>query len=73
MASELRHMDVGFQGGPVLAVKATTESYEKLVKALDDNSGARWQTVQTEDSEILIDLSQVVYVRRESGDQKVGF
>ena len=71
--AELRHMDVGFQGGPVLAVKATTESYENLIKALDDDNAARWQTIHTEDSEILVDLSQIVYVRRESGDQKVGF
>ena len=44
-----------------------------LVKALGDDNAERWQTLKTDDSEILIDLSQVVYVRRESGDQKVGF
>ena len=71
--AELRQMDVGFKGGPVLAVRATAESYENLVKALGDDDADRWQTVVTEDSEILVDLSQVVYVRRESGDQKVGF
>lgn len=68
----LRSMDVGFAGGPVLAVRATEESYDELVKALGDDS-SRWQTLRTEDSEILIDLSKVVYVRREAGDQKVGF
>jgi hypothetical protein len=71
--AELRQMDVGFQGGPVLAVRATNESYEHLVAALGDDSSKRWQTLETEDSEILVDLSQIVYVRRESGDQKVGF
>ena len=71
--AELRSMDVGFAGGPVLAVRATEESYENLVRALGDNGSDRWQSLTTDDSEILIDLSKVVYVRREAGDQKVGF
>jgi hypothetical protein len=71
--ADLRSMDVGFAGGPVLAVRATEESYAALVKALGEDGSDRWQTVTTDDSEILIDLSKVVYVRRESGDQKVGF
>jgi len=57
----------------VLAVRATAESYDNLVKALGDDNAQRWQTLTTDDSEILVDLSQVVYVRRESGDLKVGF
>ena len=70
---ELRSMDVGFAGGPVLAVGATEESYTNLVKALGDDTADRWQSITTDDSEILVDLSKVVYVRREAGDQKVGF
>jgi hypothetical protein len=64
---------VGFQGGPVLAVRAKPDSYDSLVAALGDDNAGRWQTLETDDSEILVDLSQIVYVRRESGDQKVGF
>ncbi len=71
--AELRSMDVGFAGGPVLAVRATEESYTSLVEALGGDGADRWQSITTEDSEILVDLSQVVYVRREVGDQKVGF
>jgi hypothetical protein len=71
--TDLRRIDVGFQGGPVLAVRASAESYDTLVEALGDDSAPRWHRLETEDSEILIDLSQVVYVQREAGDQKVGF
>jgi len=71
--ADLKSMDVGFAGGPVLAVRATEESYANLVKALGDDASERWQNIVTEDSEILVDLSKVVYVRREAGDQKVGF
>ncbi|MGI8748984.1 MAG: hypothetical protein ACR2J6_00250 [Thermoleophilaceae bacterium] len=73
MAAELRRIDVGFQGGPVLAVRATAESYDNLVNAMGDDNSPRWQTLDTDDSEILVDLSQIVYIRREAGDQKVGF
>ena len=71
--AELRRMDVGFQGGQVLAVRAPAEAYDKLVKALEDDKAKRWHTLDTDDSEILVDLSQIVYVQRERGDQKVGF
>ncbi len=71
--SALRRLDLGFQGGQVLAVRALPESYDKLMKALSDDGSPRWHTVETDDSEILVDLSQVVYIRRDSGNQKVGF
>jgi hypothetical protein len=71
--AETRRIDLGFQGGQVLAVRAPVEAHEQLEKALGDDGSARWHTLETDDSHILIDLSQVVYVRRESGSQKVGF
>lgn len=73
MAAELRRMDVGFQGGQVLAVRAPVDSYDAIIAALGDDRADRWHTLETDDSEIRIDLAQVVYIRRESGDQKVGF
>ncbi len=71
--ADLRRMDIGFQGGQVLAVRSPSEAYDGLVKALGDDKAKRWHTLDTDDSEILVDLSQVVYVQRERGDQKVGF
>ncbi len=71
--AELRRMDVGFQGGQVLAVRAPVDHYDALVAALADEHAERWHTLDTDDSEIRLDLAQVVYVRRERGDLKVGF
>lgn len=68
-----RRIDVGFKGGPVLAVRADADALERLMKALEDDSGGRWHTLEAQESSVLIDLSQVIYVQRESGDQKVGF
>ncbi len=71
--ADMRRTDIGFQGGQVLVVRAAQESYDKLVGALGDDKAQRWQMLETDESQIQIDLSQVVYVSRESGDQKVGF
>jgi hypothetical protein len=73
MASEVIRIDVGFQGGQVLPLRATTESYEALIKALDGDGGARWHRLDTQDSEVLIDLPQVAYVRRDTEEHRVGF
>ena len=71
--AELRRMDVGFTGGQVLAVRAPVDAYDALVAALGDDRSQRLHTLETDDSEICLDLAQVVYIRRERGDQKVGF
>jgi len=71
--ADLRRIDVGFQGGQVLSLRAISESYDGLVEALGNDAAERWQTVHTDDAEVLIDLSQVVYVRLEREDQKIGF
>jgi hypothetical protein len=68
-----RRADVGFQGGQVLSVRVTSESYESLRKALSDERAERWHELKTADSDIAIDLSQVVYVRVETEEQRVGF
>ena len=72
MADQSR-MDVGFQGGQVLAVRALSSEYDAAGEGPGRRQGRSLAQLTTDDSEILIDLSQVVYVRRESGDQKVGF
>jgi hypothetical protein len=72
-ANEVKRVDVGFQGGQVLAVRVKVEDYDGLRKALGDGSAKRWYELQTADSDIAIDLSQVVYVRIDTEEQRVGF
>ena len=57
----------------MLAVRSPADAYDKLLKALGDERAERWHELETDDSQILIDLSQVVYIRRDTGDQRVGF
>jgi hypothetical protein len=70
---DAKRIDVGFHGGQMLAIRAGSEALDKLLQALEDDDSGRWHTLETDDSSVLIDLSQVVYVQRESGNQKVGF
>ncbi len=65
-----RRVSVGFQGGQVLALRVSDEQLEALHKAL---GGGGWHELQTEDGPVRLDLAQVVYVRSEEDDQRVGF
>ena len=73
MANATRRVDVGFQGGQVLALRLADDEHEKLKKALSDERATRWHDVTAADSQVAIDLSQVVYVRIDTEAQKVGF
>ena len=67
-------VDVGFAGGQVLAVRMQQSVYEALRKSLESSDvGQRWHELQTEDSEVAVDLRQVVYVRLDTEQHKVGF
>jgi hypothetical protein len=73
MAAEAKRADVGFQGGQVLAIRVSQEAYDGLRRALADERSERWHELKTQDSDISLDLSQVVYVRLDTEEQRVGF
>jgi hypothetical protein len=73
MAEPARRIDIGFKGGQVLPCRVKQEAWDGLRKALADSSSERWYELETQDSQVAIDLAQVVYVRLDTEDQKVGF
>ena len=73
MADQSRRIDIGFQGGPVLPARVKLNAYESLRAALSDDGAERWFELETLDSKVSIDLSQVVYVRIDTEEQRVGF
>jgi hypothetical protein len=73
MAERARRIDIGFKGGQVLPCRVKQEAWDGLRKALSDSSSDRWYELETQDSQVAIDLAQVVYVRLDTEDQKVGF
>lgn len=69
-ASSHKRVSVGFQGGQVLSLRVTDEQLKTLYDALGDGG---WHELQSEDGPVRIYLGQVVYVRLDEGDQRVGF
>lgn len=70
MAKQHIRISVGFQGGQVLSLRVTEEQLQTLYGALGDGG---WHELQTEDGPVRVYLGQVVYVRTEDSDQRVGF
>jgi hypothetical protein len=73
MAEDSRRIDIGFQGGQVLPARVKQAAFDGLRRALSDERAERWFELDTQDSKISIDLSQVVYVRIDTDEQRVGF
>ena len=73
MADTPRRIEIGFQGGQSLPVRVAQEVYDALRKALADSGSDRWFELKTEDSDVHVDLAQVVYVRLDTEDHRVGF
>jgi hypothetical protein len=65
-------VDLGFSGGQVLSVRMPESAYEDLRKELSKGSEG-WHEVKTEDSELTLNLAQVVYIRLDTEQHKVGF
>jgi hypothetical protein len=73
MAETPRRIDIGFQGGQVLPVRVSQEVFDEFRKALANSSSDRWFDLKTQDSDVHIDLSQVVYARLDTEEHRVGF
>jgi hypothetical protein len=67
-----KRVDVGFAGGQVLSVRMQESVYGELRTEIE-RKGHGWYTLRTEDSEVAVDLEQVVYVRLETERHRVGF
>ena len=63
---------VGFQGGQVLSIRVPEAELEKLRTALRDGK-ERWHELEAADGAVLVDLGQVVYLRVDSDEHKIGF
>jgi len=69
--ADFARVDIGFEGGQVLAVKVDRDEYARLQKAL--NKGEGWHELKTQDADVTLDIDEVVYVRLDTEDHSVGF
>jgi hypothetical protein len=67
-----RRAAIGFQGGGVLAIRLSEDGLASLRMALREER-ERWHEVEAVDGAVLVDLGQVVYLRVESDEHRVGF
>jgi hypothetical protein len=70
--AKVRRAAVGFTGTQVLGLRLTDEQLSELRAALQGD-GQRWHEVEAVDGAVLLDLEQVVYLRVESDEHRVGF
>ena len=68
----VRRTAVGFQGGQVLSLRLSEEVLNSFRDALKEGR-ERWLEVEASDGAVLVDIGQVVYLRVESDEQRVGF
>ncbi len=70
MASGKQQISIGFQGGQVLALRVDDGQLKALHKALGEPG---WHEIDSDEGPVRLDLGQIVYVRSESSDLRVGF
>lgn len=65
-----RSLSIGFKGGQVLAVRIAEEQVDGLYQMLGSSG---WHVLDAEDGPVRFDLAQVVFVRSDDGEHRVGF
>ncbi len=68
----VRRVDVGFSGGQVLSLRMSEEAYSALGDEVRTGSQG-WHEIEAEDSNVSVNLAQVVYVRLDTEHGRVGF
>ena len=72
MADPNRKAAIGFAGGQVLALRLS-ESQLKELRGVLREGRERWHEVEAADGAVLVDVGQVVYLRVESDEHRIGF
>ncbi len=70
MSQSGRRISVGFQGGQVMSLRVSDAQLAALTKAL---GGEGWTELESDEGPVKLDIGQVVYVRAESDELRVGF
>jgi len=68
----VRRSAIGFQGGQVLSLRVSEEVLTSLRETLKEGR-ERWLEIEAADGAVLVDIGQVVYLRVESDEHRIGF
>jgi hypothetical protein len=69
--AETRRIEIGFDGGQVVAVRLEEEKIAGLRKAVERDNG--WYNVDSEEGSVALDLGKVVFVRTLDAPHGIGF
>jgi hypothetical protein len=64
-------VEIGFEGGQVLATRLNQKQLDDLRKALDKGEG--WYDIKTEDGDLAVDLDEVIFIRVAAPEHRIGF
>jgi hypothetical protein len=67
----VKRVEVGFSGGQAIVMRLSAGDYDDLRKNVQKRDG--WYEVQSADGLVALDLGQVVFVKREPEEHRVGF
>jgi hypothetical protein len=68
---EPRRVEVGFAGGQAISIRVSQKTYDNLRKAVQGGNG--WYEVDSLEGMVAVNLGQVVFVKLDTGEHKVGF
>jgi hypothetical protein len=69
--SKPERVEIGFNGGQVVATRLGPKPLADLRKAVGKGQG--WHDLATEDGAVALDLSQVVFIRVAAAEHRIGF
>ena len=72
MPDRPKRIALGFHAGGALALRLAPDKLAELQKALTSGETG-FRAIEADDGEVLVNLSQVIYLRVESAEQRVGF
>jgi hypothetical protein len=68
---DTKQVDVGFSGGSAISMRLTDVQINQLKGEL--KAGGSWLDLDTQDGPVTIALGQVVFVKSESSEHRIGF
>ena len=72
MSDRPKRIALGFHAGGALSLRINEGPLAELQNALKDNETI-FREIETADGPVLVNLGQVIYLRVESDEQRIGF
>lgn len=71
MAEKPKRVEIGFSGGQTMSARVSDDRLAAFLKDLQRGGG--WYELESEDGRIALNLGQVVFVKGDTDEHRVGF